>query len=152
MLPMGNTFFLAGNGTCSGHSCGDGVCIPTDYVCDDYLDCRDASDEANCTSTTFQNTFYPRQLPSRCPNSTSLIGTCVYIQRWIKISYCNCACGWVYVLHCTVHDMSGHLLLVRLSIVWTGATIFILVRVDSSRTVLEHHMHAFPRDLACVLS
>lgn len=67
-------YFLPGNGTCSGHSCGDGVCIPSDYVCDNYLDCRDASDEANCTSATFQNTFYPQQLPSRCPNSTSLIG------------------------------------------------------------------------------
>lgn len=68
---------LAGNGTCTGHLCGDGVCIPSDYVCDNYLDCRDASDEANCTSTTFENTYYPDQLPTHCPNSTGLIGTCV---------------------------------------------------------------------------
>ena len=68
---------LAGNGTCAGHLCGDRVCIPSDYICDDYLDCRDASDEANCTTTTFRNTYYPDQLPTRCPDSTGLIGTCV---------------------------------------------------------------------------
>ena len=69
-------FILAGNGTCAGHLCGDGVCISSDYVCDNYLDCRDASDEANCTHQTFQNVFYLQELPKRCPNSTSLIGSC----------------------------------------------------------------------------
>ena len=41
------------------------------------MDCRDASDEADCTSDVdFENTYYPEQLPTRCPNSTGLIGVC----------------------------------------------------------------------------
>ena len=81
-------YTLAGNGTCSGHSCGDGVCIPSDYICDNYLDCHDASDEDNCITSTFDNTFYPEDLPTRCPNSTGLMG------MW-KDVLINCIPHWI---------------------------------------------------------
>ena len=36
--------------------CGDGECIPTDWVCDSYLDCSDDADEnkAMCATCPFK--------------------------------------------------------------------------------------------------
>ncbi|KAL6119478.1 hspg2 [Pungitius sinensis] len=34
------------------HRCGDGTCIPMEYLCDERPDCRDMSDETNCANKT----------------------------------------------------------------------------------------------------
>ena len=67
MLSLGTCDFL----------CGDGVCIPEEYVCDNYLDCRNGTDERGCIDLgDFENTEYPDAVPQQCPNATGLLGTC----------------------------------------------------------------------------
>ncbi|UYV70472.1 HSPG2 [Cordylochernes scorpioides] len=35
------------------HRCGSGLCIPVHKKCDHYYDCRDESDEENCTNSKY---------------------------------------------------------------------------------------------------
>jgi hypothetical protein len=71
------------------YRCGDGECLPGEWLCDGWVDCADASDEADCGGGACGPDEY------QC-----LAGNCIYAS-WECDGYDDCAggedelfCGW----------------------------------------------------------
>ena len=59
----------------NGFLCGTQECIPSHYVCDNYTDCRDYSDEQGCFDLP-PNTQFIRDAPLECPAVTDRLVGC----------------------------------------------------------------------------
>ncbi|XP_070400895.1 basement membrane-specific heparan sulfate proteoglycan core protein isoform X2 [Nothobranchius furzeri] len=55
--------------TTDEHRCGDGTCIPMEYLCDNRPDCRDMSDEINCDAI-----ITPAAFTTPATTTTTFIG------------------------------------------------------------------------------
>ncbi len=58
-----------------GFECGTGECLPANFRCDNYIDCRDRSDEQGC-NTLPPNTQYISETPRECPPITDRLVDC----------------------------------------------------------------------------
>ena len=65
-------------------SCGDGTCIPGSWECDNFNDCSDGSDEAECSSNPDENACSDAQF--QCD------ATCIP-QHWVCDNFRDCVDG-----------------------------------------------------------
>lgn len=98
----GGTDYGGATGCAAGYeACGDGSCVPEAYICDGYLDCGDARDEAACATECIPGDVF-------CSGDFT-IETCNDYGFWEPWD-CDAVCqdaGYPYAESCSYDSFAG---------------------------------------------